>query len=465
MNPEEVRKSKMTNSRQGVRHALLAAAVLLLAAVPAWPQKVLANVQWSAINSPTASPDNKHIAYLIKNSLYIDGEKIQAWDGICEDKLQWSADGSTVGFWGIREDRQWRLVLYRLASKNITEFKSFGIFERRHGAEREILMVPGATIGLSDIVRSDFAISPNGSLVAFAYWDGNFANRSGKGGKPSAWRVLNSGDSEPTVTFWDEVLRGEELKFSPDGTKLTYVGVQSRLFTVVIGTESSSGWRDTGWVFFSEDSKHSAYTGRQENMHYLVVDGRKQEIPSVEELGYYAAISNDGRLTLWNAKAGGRWWLYSRKTSPPRSPVRTASKKQAATKSGPVGTVPPASELLSKVGDRSFDGIYNISLHESGRFAWVGRDQGQWYVMDGPSSSPAYRERPGKPVFSPNGKHLAYRVKTMQGRSAVVRDGVVSADHWLVLSDPVFAGNDQVRYLAVERADGPVLFVETKVSP
>ncbi len=180
------------------------------------------------------------------------------------------------------------------------------------------------------------------------------------------------------------------LIFSPDGSKLAYIAIGNGKYHVVIDDSLSPPFDGilAGTPIFSSDSRSVAYGALDGEENVVVVNGRR--FPSYNGIaGGGVAMSRDGGRIAYSALRRGKWIAVIDGLEGPESDGITAD-----------------TPIFSFDGSRSAYGMVK---------------DGQWVaVVDGKNAGNYDGIR--SMVFSPDGKHLAYVVRTSLGE-CVVQDG------------------------------------------
>ena len=162
--------------------------------------------------------------------------------------------------------------------------------------------------------------------------------------------------------------------FSPDGKRLAYVAIDAKGANfVVLDGKPLGRYEGIGWGVFSPDSKRLAYTALRKGRQVVVCDGKEGK--AYHEV-FYPLFSPDSKsLAYW---------------------TRAANQK--------VVRVVWDEKVVARItGDPQF-----VFSPDSRQLAW-GTYQGDVYRCAKAATKIATgHDRAGKPVFSPDGKHLAY---------------------------------------------------------
>jgi hypothetical protein len=235
-------------------------------------------------------------------------------------------------------------------------------------------------------------------------------------------------------------LRENTKVFTPDGAHLiAWRERRGQFWTMVINGVAGPQYANLGVPVFSPDGRHTAYTAQKNPgagnpaQAVIVHDGR--EGPAFRQVAGLQ-FTRDGKHVAYLAGEGGRWrpYLDDRALEP------TASQASAA--------------------------------------LWVNADGSRWaywredgIVVDG-QPRPQHKSRGGgervdtPPVFSPDGKRLAYRVA--QGAKTIVVVDDKESPAYETATDPTFspdgkhvayvAVRDRRVYPVIDGIEGPPLF-------
>jgi len=213
------------------------------------------------------------------------------------------------------------------------------------------------------VARGMLAVSPNGNHLA--------AVAQARGENEKARVMLNGNMGKA----FDMV---HDLRFSPDSMKLAYIVQADDAFFVYVNQDRHPSFAvidPSLGLIFSRDSSHLAYVASDDGQSWrLVHNGEPGE--AFEEIKHVTFSPDSSRLA-YAAKTDGKWHIV-------------------------------------KDGDKGpgYAGIKRIrfSPDAESRLAYVARDDdGAFVVLDGEKSK-VYDYVPGEPVFSNDGKRLAYAV-------------------------------------------------------
>jgi Tol biopolymer transport system component len=217
----------------------------------------------------------------------------------------------------------------------------------------------------------------------------------------------------------------ESPRFSPDGRSFAYVATVEPKKVVIANGKRDRAYSETGELVFSSDSKHLAYSAQRDGKWCIVYDG--MEGPLYDGVGKSMPIfSDDSKHLAYVAKRGDQWMLIlDGKESPPIEEVYSPrfnpngnglawcakKNKQAAV------------FYNGKPLDKLYDGVTACIFSPDGmRTAHLAERAGKWLaVIDGVEGE-EYKDV-DVPIFSRDGKHVAYGATETDGRHLVVIDG------------------------------------------
>jgi len=288
------------------------------------------NKEYDLITPPDLSPDGKRVAYKARKNgrwLYvIDGKEGPAFDEVEEGYF--SGDGRSFAYAG-RRGAKWVFVRNGKVSR---EHDEVGVFPEAASADlftaKEFCVFRGKE-GLKYDRVGWPAVSPNGKKLAYGAARGgkSFVVFEKKEGKPydTVGRPTFSPDGKEIAYDAVEgqrflmVRNDRELAdynampgaaFSPVGGKLAYSAVNrdaSRHFVVEEGLKGKE-YDDVGLLVWSPDGRHLAYTAREGDKEFIVVDSREGK-PCDKVLSLVPRFSDDGKFVGANVLKGREvWW-------------------------------------------------------------------------------------------------------------------------------------------------------------
>lgn len=398
------------------------------------------SAEYDGLKAAYFSADSKHVSYMVRKndkfSVVIDGKESAKYSGI-------RCSLPYIQFY--------RPVLMIRDPYNPVAFSSNGrsAFIAIKGSNRELVVVDGKEGPVYDQIRSvDF--SPDGNRVAYV------AIR-----KDKQFMVVD-GKEGPKYTDVDA-----GFSFSPNGKRLAYVasteaGNSNRNTFVVVDGKPGPKYEqiDSPSLMFSPDGKHFTYTVVEDSGAFTVLDGKPG--PKYDEIGgpcggmaaAYAVFSPKNQF-IYKAKKGEKCYMVIDGNKSPAyddidnyCPVFNADGSHMAYA---VMKDEKWMVVLDGVPGPAYDMIYGDSINftPGGHFIYTARTTNGDLVavVDG-------KELPksvSNPVFSPDGKHMAYCAwKDKQGVVAV--DDKVSPEFESILP-PFFNDNGELECLAL-RNDG-----------
>jgi len=275
--------------------------------------------------------------------------------------------------------------------------------------------------------------SENGFKVCMNHSCGPLVDRVAKGmpvvspnGEHIAAVVQTDGDArvmlgEHLGKAYDMVF---DLRFSPDSMKVAYIAQKDDVFSVYVNQDRQQAFAivdpDQG-LMFSEDSSRLAYVASPDGQSWhLVHNGKPGE--AFDAISH-VTFSPDSRRLAYAAKTGGKWHLVE---DGDRGPGYTNIKR---IRFGP----------------------------DSERLVYVARDDnGAFVVLDGEKGE-VFDYVPGEPVFSHDGKRLAYAVAQESRRRGIrmrmVVDGKAGPAFEQIGAYRFSPGGEHFAYMAVEDKD------------
>ena len=420
------------------------------------------------------SPDSKRFAYVADgNTVVVDGAEGNPYRGLAttpagqDNPITFSADSRHVGY-------------VALTARSMTELAKFiAVVDGVEHKPYDYILRPGYPRDGSGIL-----FSPAGGRTAYIAGtrnNGTFLVVDGVEGKTYdgigsvafsadglhisyvAQRRDASGWSDFAIVLdgkegkWYRADEISELTFSPDGMSLVYVVRQSLgSFGVVNGVEQTThhGVSD---ITFSPDSEHLAYVAvdlRQGVYEYTVIldgvpgeayrfigsgiqdsDGGLKFSPDSQRLAYVAVPGHLIRTLVLDGVAGR---VYSRISDVTFSPD---SRHIGYIADGAIAVLDNVETKYSAIAGKL------ILSQDALRSATVVSDSDNKAVaVDGVVGKPYYWVL--APVFSPDGRHVAYVAGNDKGQSFMVVHGIVGTAYDSV-SAPVFSPDGQhIAYVA-----------------
>jgi Tol biopolymer transport system component len=374
---------------------------------------------YRSLGEPVFSPDGTRMAYVAwagqQAHVVVDGTPSRAYDRVLGKTISFSSDSRRMGYLAVRGEQGVAVI----------DGKEY---PTRGGDDK-------------DYFRPVF--SPDSKRVAFKEAHYDSASRAFQA------RVFVDGKPGPTLTAaWRPV-------FSLDSKRLLYGGERKGAgkLVVVDGVEGPACDDVKDWQF-TADSEHVVYSARKGEKWHVVIDGKAS--PAFDNLhGWAWSLASDPPKLLCGAMVDGKWhaWLDGKLHGPYWNVSRVwfsgdgrrwaASAGQSLTKKLLVvdGTPGPTFSDI-RVGPSPFSS-------DSKRVAYLAGKGFQWHaVIDGVVSE-GY-DGATEPVFSPDGKRVAYAGVQERGKVVVVVDGQAGPAWHGVGDDSVCFSPDSrhVAYLA-----------------
>jgi WD40 repeat protein len=198
--------------------------------------------------------------------------------------------------------------------------------------------------------------------------------------------------------------------FSPDSQRVAYAVKRDKRWSVMTDGQMGENYENVSSLAFSPDSKRLAYAAAQDKRWMIVVDGR----PAVKDAGRVAGLFPLGSAGVYYGNHHVEW--------SPKVIFIPDSSRIAYTTLSDKGVKSAFSVVLDGKADREFGDI-------------------------------------GFPVFSLDGKHIAYQAQTalfssLRPKWAMVVDGRVGEDYSLILGNsPTFSPDGSLEFLAVKGAE------------
>ncbi|MEI8234620.1 MAG: hypothetical protein WCH57_08035 [Verrucomicrobiota bacterium] len=308
------------------------------------------------------------------------------------------------------------------------------------------LVAPGVAKG-SMIVRCDGRTGPEyeGILSRTPVFSLNGSRMAYGARRGETWVVVVDGENPSPK--WDLILENS-LTFSEDGRHMAYVAKKgAEWFVVADGKASPPCQSVPSAPVFSKKGEHLAYGAERERRQFAVLDGQPGPAydlvggvtlsPDGEHLAY--AAQQDGRqFVVADGRAGapyGRIGVESLQFSPDGKHMVYFAEKGARKFVVNDGQEGPDLEGM-------MPGSLRVSP-DSRRVACVVRKGEKFAVLVDGKEEPMY-EKLDPPVFSEDGRHVAYVAGTMTGRLVVV-DGQPGPEFEQILKDSLCFSADGSR--------------------
>ena len=341
------------------------------------------------------------------------------------------------------------------------------------GMKRCVILDGQPTPGRHEASRFGLALSFDGKHVAYVTDEGK------------KWAVVV--DGQPGQGFDGGMLSGPTgLIFSPDGKRLAYLADVGKRRVAVVDSQAGAGYDQILPPVFSPDSRRVGYAARTGKHWTVVVDGQ----PGPEFDGnwasgpFYLTFSSDSQHVAYAARKGMQWSVvldgrpgvaYDDIVGPTFSPdsrhiaygARQGDKWQAvvddqagmaydAPTDWSKGPGPPAPGRLVGIQPHFSDDSKQVSYVAQSRGIWTAIVDGQWVanaylaeknrkcvvVVGSRELAECEEGSMGYPAISPDGRRMAFSVKTAgknsEGNDRVVVDGELGPP-FLKVSNPSFS--------------------------
>mgnify|MGYP001355067166 CR=1 FL=1 len=392
------------------------------------------------------SPDGQRLAYQAtkgKHQVIVVDELVSAgYRKILDGSFTFSPNGSRYAYAAQNKKRQWfavvdgelsspyrRIVPYSLQFSPITNRVAY---IANAGAKQVMVMDGQVSPHYDNIWIGESLFDSTGTRTAYV-------TQTGK-----TWAVIVDGDEGPHVDF----ITVTSLIFSKDGQHTAYIAQSGDKWVAVYdNTFGPPHAKIRGQsLAFNPKGTHLAYSAKDGNTWTSIVDNKKVGISYDDIDGIQPTYSPDGTQIAFGVRIGPQWGVVV---------------------DGALG-IPH-----TDIGHDSFRFSSN-----SQHFAYIANLEGMWFVVqDGQPSQIIYGRTAQKdlafsrvgiqgPVFSPNGKRLAYSVTQGVDKSGVVLDGQLGRPHWSLIEESLLFSPDssKLSYVA-ESADRKWrVFIERNVS-
>ncbi len=385
---------------------------------------------------PAFSPDSSRVGYVARHGdervVVVDGEEYPAYDGAggaawvayllgpdtpreleaggaelvyVTGPVCFSSDGSHFAYQALRDGK---IVIVVDGEEEAEYDKSHGVMfsldgsHYAHWGHRERghqATIDGRPLGHS-LDRHRISFSSDGQHIAYVAPHGD-----------GAVVVI---DGRPTRPY-DRVTR---VMHSPDGSRLAYVAEKGGQWVVVVDGKEVPAGEGVGGLGFSPDSSRLLYAVRRDVKQVMVVDGEEgPELDRIERK--WVTFSRNSRIVAYMAeKDGKRVYVANGQVGPPFNQVGPLVLTDDGAHFAYVGRLGPGfgdKAVFVRDGEvgPEFDTVRDPVLSPDGlRFAYIrGRDAGtvirEAVVVDG-EVRPEYLTIESGPLFSPDGKHVAY---------------------------------------------------------
>lgn len=350
-------------------------------------------------------------------------------------------------------------LAYSVSKGNVKEGRGFTVVDGEVGKSFDATGVP--------------VFSPYGKTVAYVAFQGDkyFIVKNGEEGRPyeAKWEIRDA--SQRGLSLFGQKLALFTPIFSPDGKKLAYIGARNGKEFIVIDSQEGKPYDsiNIGSVF-SPDGCTVVYVATDDNKSFMVVNNKEGE--RYDHVDLYHEFSDDGQKILYSAKDGNKkfiiitdktgktlWkgkqydnidWqivgpdnqtiIYSaRRDAKEFIVIGEKEGKQYNEVSAP--RISPNGQTIAYIAytsgsqeDKSGERLFMVTVDKNGetlkegksyddmgfaifspngqKIAYAAEKDGKGsFVVIGDSESKAYNEIIGDPVFSSDGKYLAYGAK------------------------------------------------------
>jgi len=392
----------------------------------------------------------------------IDGQAGLEYDGIMKGSLVFSSDGKRVAYVATKGDK-WLVVVDGQAGPEYDGVAApiFSPNGKRvaytAGKNNKGFVVVDGQVGLEydAIGKESLIFSSDGKQVAYRAKKGNkwlvvIDNQVGPEYDTIGTFVTTFGVSDLTKSFLDS----PGFVLSSDGKRVAYNAKEGdKWFMVVDGKAEMEEVRD---IIFSPDGKRVAYVIAKDNHEFVVIDDQVE--PTYDSVTS-PIFSPDGKKIAYRAQKGDKWFVVvDGQPGPEYETVGALTTTFASPGSG-------APLITIHIGSPGF-----VFSQEGNRLAYAARvaygDKNgypyKWLVIVDGQAGPEY-DAIETPVFSPDGKHVAYWAKKGD-KSFIVVDGQVGAEYDYV-GDIVFSSDGKRMAYEVEKGDKRFVIVDGKAKP
>jgi hypothetical protein len=314
------------------------------------------------------SPDGRHLAYVAstgnKNFVVLDEkEGREEYDGIGGYSLAFSPDSTHFGYAASRGNK-WFVVVDGKEGKEYDGIGGYSFY----------FSYKGSVVENKKEIKKD-ALAPRPIIPS-----GKMSQR------PTTLPIIYVNFARMGNKWLYDALIKDALVFSPDGRHLAYVARtgNKKSFVVVDGKEGKGyDFIAPGSIVFSPDSTHPAYAGRAGNKWLVVVDGKEgKEFDLIA--GDSIVFSPDSTHLAYGAKIANKWFV-----------VVDGKEEEKPYDDGMMTT----------------EAAHREEASEAAKVRAGSREPFMYYtVVNGK----------GKPIFSPDSKHVAYAARTGDKEFVVV---------------------------------------------
>jgi Tol biopolymer transport system component len=270
--------------------------------------------------------------------------------------------------------------------------------------------------------------SPDGKQIAYVAYRGTSAFAVIGGAEGEEFRGIRTPYNVIGPDGTPSIGKQDNFEWAPDGHAVAYLGTSSLGIHVVIGDKKSPPYRNVTQFAWSPDGRRLAFAAEAGQDSFVVVDDRKGEVfDDVRDL----VFSPDGARLAYVAKEG------------PRSMVVVGTEKE-----------PPFFAVGRPVFSPDGKTVVHVIGHTTDGKNASGSDSitvnGVVDPRYGSGSSPGMSVSFGNPVFSPDGRRLAYKAISGSGQWMVI-DGKMEMPGFDQVGNPFFsADGTKLAYVAMK---------------
>ena len=391
------------------------------------------------------SPDGQRLAYQATQGTHqvmvVDESVSAGYRKILDGSFTFSPDGTRYAYAAQNKKRKWFAIIDGELSppyqRIIPYSLQFSLTNRvayiaTTGSKQIMVMDGQASPRYDNIWSGESVFDPTGTRTAYV-------TQTAK-----AWSVTVDGNEGPHFDF----IAITSIVFSGDSQHTAYVAQSGEKWVTVRNTISGPPYDQirAQSLAFSPNSAHLAYAAKDGEDWTIVVDGKKVGQPYDDIDGIQPNYSLDGAQLAFGVRIGLQWGVVV---------------------DGTLGI--PHTDLGHDTFRFSSDGQH---------FAYIAVQESAWFiVLDGKPGTFSYDRRPHEnlgftrlgikgPVFSPDGKRLAYSVLQGTDKLGVVLDEQLGRPHWALAEESLLfsADSSKLAYIAGSADAKWRVFVERKVT-
>jgi Tol biopolymer transport system component len=354
---------------------------------------------FSRIDGPYYTPNDRHLVYMAYHAngiqVVVDGDADRAFTDIAN--LRFSPDGAHYAYFG----RQgiWYFVLdgnlddaytdhvvnQAIFSPDSTHIAYVAVRDKQHLVVRD-----RHRNALFDFIQGSPIFSPDSQRLCYI------------GCRKKTAQVIVDEQAGPGYMR----IAGQPL-FSPDSQHLAYFALTGKEYRCVRDGSESPGMTAPGEMAFSPDSRHLYYTAVRGNKHMVYRDD--DEGPAFDEVSL-PVCSPDSQHDAYRGRRGSNWHVIS---DGHVGAAYTAVALPQYTSDGHLYcTVKRGKKtylLCNGQESPAYRTIAFLTVHaKSGQIAYAAETEEGWRVVRNGVSDQVYATIPQAPVFSPDGRYLAY---------------------------------------------------------